>query len=124
MAKKQLDIRLDIEDIDELKRQAEKLDIAPSALARIFVRNGLTAYSPEKLRLMDSVDAISAATGSIAEMLLANLFLASRVQVMNLPKLEGESQEAYMARLGSESMRLIKVAMGNTKAIQKSLEGK
>ena len=124
MAKKRFDVRLDLDDIEELKKQADKLDITPSTLARIFIKNGLTEYSPEKLRLMDSVDAISAATGSIAEMLLANLFLASRVQVMNLPKLDGESQEAYMVRLGSESMRLIKVAMGNTKAIQKSLEGK
>lgn len=124
MAKERFDLRLDGEDIEELEKQANKMKINPSVLARIFIKDGLTQFSPERLKLMDSVDAIQGATTAIREMLLANLFLASRGQVMSLPRNEDETQEAYMARMGSESLRLIKIAMGNVVTIQQQLDGK
>ena len=135
MAKSVFLIRIEPDDIKHLHEKAREMGTTAAGLARIFIQNGLSGFNPELVKMNASIDSIASLSTKLNDMLLANLFLASRGQVMTMSQIvqkdeeaqelykrkEGETQEAYTARLANESMRLITVAMGNKKVIQNKI---
>ena len=122
MAKETFPCRLDPDQLEELRTKAAQMGISPSALSRIYIRNGLAGYTPAEIELRERLDSVSSLITSVLNIAAANLFLTSRGQAINVKKVPDTEKAQIEADATSELIRLLKISLGNAKPLLNKIE--